>query len=153
MSNLITVNKSRACEFGLRTSELNIMTIPFELINTTSPYHLNSSAQHDHQTILSREAIQDPFELRSGAWTLEKFEWILFLILSHQHPIEAMNPSNSTICAKLQAQETVPLELQTTHQKHSYNVSTSYHIAWTKYVFFVEGCWRSIYEAQTHKIL
>jgi len=31
---------------------------------------------------------------------------------AHQNPKKAMNPSNSIICAKLQAQETKPLELQ-----------------------------------------
>jgi hypothetical protein len=33
-------------------------------------------------------------------------------VMPTKNPKEAMNPSNSTICAKLQAQETKPRELQ-----------------------------------------
>ena len=83
-----------------------------------------------------------------------KFEWIIsfrLMFYAHQNPKQVINPSNSTICAKLQAQETKPLELQLLAE----NPHSLYPQATTlleRSMFFVlKGCWKSIYEAQTHK--
>ena len=61
-----------------------------------------------------------------------------------------MNPSNSTNCAKLQAQETKSLELQlltkNTHTMYPQDITLLQRVC-----LLLKGCWRSIYEAQTHK--
>ncbi len=80
-----------------------------------------------------------PFELRTGASTLTNLSEFFSSswCYAHQNPKEAMNPSNSTICAKLQAQETKPLELQLLTK----NTHTMYPQATTlleQSMFFVE---------------
>ena len=99
------------------------VTLPSQFIITTwPPYHI---------IIWS---FPRPFELRNRTSTLPNvseffsFSWCYI----HQSPKEAINPSNSTICANLQAQETKPLELQLLTKNTHTMYPQSYHIAWTK---------------------
>jgi len=56
---------------------------------------------------------------------------------THQNPKEAMNPSNSTICIKLQAQKTKPLELQQlTKNTHTMYLQTTTLLE--KSIFFIK---------------
>ena len=69
---------------------------------------------------------------------------------AHQNPKETINPSNATICAKLQAQN---------HWNCNYSPKTLTQCilklphCLNDVCFFVKGCWRSIHKAPTHKYL
>jgi hypothetical protein len=64
-----------------------------------------------------------------------------------------MNPSNSTISAKLQAQETKLLELQLLIKNTSIQCIYKLPHFLNEVCFMLKGCRRFIYKSQTHKNL
>ena len=115
------------------------MTITFELIKTTSPYHLNSLAQHDLQTISIHEAIQDHLN-----WELE-----------HQHlqiwencflPVDVM-PTKILkkqwilpilLLCKVASSRNITTRIATTHQKNTHTVYPQATTLLERSMFFVE---------------
>jgi len=101
-----------------------------------------------------KKNIHRAFAIPSRALTFSNFKWRFIVHITffqsnltkffssnwcyaHQNPKEVMNPSNSTIYAKLQAQETKPLELQLlTKNTHTMYSQATTLLEWN--MFFVE---------------